>query len=119
MISEAAVGKEKPRWTGKRKAALLIDIWRGKLTMAEASYKYDLPLSQVEEWMRDGRRALENGLKTRPRDEELLLEAKFKELYAKIGKMTIELEARKRAEMLSVIGEMPGVPYQKIGEHDG
>ena len=40
------------RWTAKRKTALILDIIQGKTTVAEASRAYDLPPSEIEEWVR-------------------------------------------------------------------
>ena len=100
MAQEPENENDIQRWTGKRKAALLMEIWKGKITMAEACRQHDLTPSQVEEWMNDGKRALENGLKAKPKNDEQLQEAKFKELYAKIGEMTLELEARKKLQAL-------------------
>ena len=42
------------RWTARRKAALILDIIQGKTTVAEASRAYDLPPSQIEEWVEEG-----------------------------------------------------------------
>jgi transposase-like protein len=39
------------RWTAKRKTALILDIIQGKTTVAEASRAYDLPPSEIEEWV--------------------------------------------------------------------
>jgi len=35
------------RWTAKRKAALVMDINQGKISIAEASRSYDLPPSEI------------------------------------------------------------------------
>jgi transposase-like protein len=49
------------RWTAKRKSALVLDIIQGKTTIAEASRTYDLSPSEVESWVEDGKRGMENG----------------------------------------------------------
>ena len=36
------------RWTAKRKSALVVEIFQGKTTVAEASRSYDLPPSEIE-----------------------------------------------------------------------
>ncbi len=36
------------RWTAKRKSSLVLDIIRGKTTVAEASRAYDLSPSEIE-----------------------------------------------------------------------
>ena len=43
------------RWTAKRKAALVMDIIQGKTSIAEASRSFDLPPSEIEEWVEEGK----------------------------------------------------------------
>ncbi len=50
--------EEIKRWTAKRKTALVLEIIQGKTSVAEASRSYDLPPSEIEGWMEDGRRAV-------------------------------------------------------------
>ena len=52
------------RWTAKRKTALILDIIQGKTTVAEASRAYDLPPSEIEEWVEEGKKGMENALRT-------------------------------------------------------
>ena len=52
------------RWTAKRKTALVLDIIQGKTTVAEASRAYDLTPSEVEAWVEEGKRGMENALCT-------------------------------------------------------
>ena len=47
------------RWTAKRKAALVMDIIQGKTSIAEASRSFDLPPSEIEEWVEEGKRGME------------------------------------------------------------
>ena len=56
------------RWTAKRKSALVIEIIQGKTTVAEASRSYDLPPSEVENWVDDAKKGMENALKANPLD---------------------------------------------------
>ncbi|WP_217694019.1 DUF1153 domain-containing protein [Chromohalobacter japonicus] len=39
------------RWTAKRKAAVVMDIFKGKTTVAEVARQYDLTVSEVEGWI--------------------------------------------------------------------
>jgi len=48
------------RWTAKRKTALVLDIIQCKTTVAEASRAYDLNPSEVEPWVDEGKRGMEN-----------------------------------------------------------
>lgn len=42
------------RWTAKRKAALVMDIIQGKTSVSEASRSFDLPPSEIEQWVEEG-----------------------------------------------------------------
>lgn len=42
---------ENTRWTAKHKSALILDIIQGKTTVAEASRKFDLTLSELAGWV--------------------------------------------------------------------
>ena len=48
------------RWTAKRKTALVLEIIQGKTTVAEASRSFDLPPSEVEDWVDEAKRGMEN-----------------------------------------------------------
>lgn len=56
------------RWTAKRKSALAMDIIQGKMTAAEASRPHDLTSSQIENWVDDAKRGMENALRAKPKD---------------------------------------------------
>jgi len=56
------------RWTAKRKTALVMDIIQGKTSIAEASRPYDLPPSEIEEWVEEGKRGMKNALRAKPLD---------------------------------------------------
>jgi len=49
--------------------ALVPDILQGKTTVAEASRSYNLPPSEIEKWIDEGKRGMENALRTSPRDQ--------------------------------------------------
>ena len=54
------------RWTAKRKTALVLEIIQGKTTVAEASRSFDLPPSEVEDWVDEAKRGMENALRAKP-----------------------------------------------------
>jgi transposase-like protein len=56
--------EEIKRWTARRKAALVLEIIQGNTTVAEASRSFDLPPSEIEEWVDEGKRAMENALRS-------------------------------------------------------
>ena len=58
--------EEIKRWTARRKTALVLENIQGKTTIAEASRSYDLPPSELETWVEDGKKGMENALRANP-----------------------------------------------------
>lgn len=87
--------EEIKRWTAKRKSALVIEILQGKTTVAEASRAFDLPPSEIEGWVDDAKRGMENALRTNPLDMREQYEKQLKELQEAYGEAMLELRARK------------------------
>jgi len=56
------------RWTAKRKSALVVEIIQGKTTVAEASRSFDLAPSEIEGWIEDAKKGMENALRANPLD---------------------------------------------------
>ena len=48
--------EEIKRWTARRKSALVLEIIQGKTTVSEASRQFDIPPSEIESWVEDGKR---------------------------------------------------------------
>jgi len=92
--------QEIKRFTAKRKAEIVMDIFQGKTTVAEVSRKYDMTPATIEEWMEEGRRGMENQLRARPRDIAAQYEEKIKEMKAVIGELTLENIALKKYDAL-------------------
>ncbi len=95
--------EEIKRWTAKRKTALILEIIQGKTSVSEASRTYDLPLSEIEGWVEDGRKGMENALKANPQDVREQYERQLKELQEAYGEAMLELRARKKLQ--SLLGE--------------
>lgn len=96
-------GPEAPdiqRWSAKRKASLVLDVLKGKTTIAEACRQYDLTPSEVESWVDEGQRGLENALRARPQDVRDEYESKVKDLQAKVGELVLERDALKKLSAL-------------------
>lgn len=91
------------RWTAKRRSALVLDTIQGKTTVAEASRAYDLSLSEVENWVEDGKRGMENALRANPLDVKEQYERQIKDLQEAYGEAMLELRARKKLQ--SLLGE--------------
>ena len=88
------------RWTAKRKSALVLDIIQGKTTVAEASRQYDLAPSEVEQWVDDAKRGMENALRANPLDNKEQYERQLKDLQEAYGEAMLELRARKKLQAL-------------------
>src|SRR5690606_40522017 len=48
--------------------ALVLEIIQGRTTVAEASRQFDLTPLEVESWVEDGKRGMENALRAKPED---------------------------------------------------
>lgn len=88
------------RWTAKRKSALVLEIIQGKTTVAEASRAYDLSPSEIEGWVDEGKRGMENALRAKPEDVREQYERQLQELQQAYGEAMLELRARKKLQAL-------------------
>ena len=95
--------EEFKRWTAKRKAALVVDIIQGKTAVAEASRSFDIPPSEIEGRVEEGKRGMENALKARPLEIKEQYERQIKDLQEAYGEAMLELRARKKLQ--SLLGE--------------
>lgn len=95
--------EEIKRWTAKRKSALVVEIIQGKTTVAEASRAHDLSPSEVENWVEDGKKGMENALRANPLNLREQYERQLKELQEAYGEAMLELRARKKLQ--SLLGE--------------
>lgn len=83
------------RWTAKRNSALVIEIIQGKTTVAEASRSFDLSPSEIEGWVDDARRGMENARRANPLDVRQEYEKQLHHLQEAYGEAMLELRARK------------------------
>ena len=88
------------RWTAKRKTALVLDIIQGKTTVSEVSRTYDLNPSEVEQWVDDGKKGMENALRTKPLEVKEQYERQLSDLQQAYGEAMLELRARKKLASL-------------------
>lgn len=68
------------QWTVKRTTALAFGIIQGKTTIPEASRAYDLTPSNIEGWIKDGKNAFGNTMRTKPLDVRQQHKKGFREL---------------------------------------
>ena len=71
--------------------------------MAEASRAHDLPPSEIELWVEDGKKGMENALRANPQDVREQYEKQLKDLQEAYGEAMLELRARKKLQ--SLLGE--------------
>jgi transposase-like protein len=88
------------RWTAKRKTALVVEIIQGKTTVAEASRSFDLSPSEIEGWVDDAKRGMENALRANPLEIREQYEKQLKDLQEAYGEAMLELRARKKFQAL-------------------
>jgi hypothetical protein len=89
------------KWrTVRRKSALVLEIIQGKTTVAEASRAYDLPPSEIENGIEDGKKGMENALRANPQDVREQYEQQLKDLQEAYGEAMLELRARKKLQSL-------------------
>lgn len=89
-------GEPFKRWTAKRKAAVVLDLIKGKTTPAEIARQHDVTVGDVEKWVETFTEAGEEALRSNPRERDEQHEAERRDLHAKIGELTLELDAEKK-----------------------
>jgi len=85
------------RWTARRKAAAVMEIIKGKTSSAALARSHDLNVAEVEQWMDDFVAMGTEALRSHPRDAEARHKADRKDLLAKIGDLTMQMEVYKIA----------------------
>jgi transposase-like protein len=88
------------RWTAKRKSAVVLEIIKGLTTAAEVARKHGLTVAEVERWVEAGLQAMESGLRSNPKEAAEEWEAEKKELFAKIGQLSLEVDVLKKVQGL-------------------
>ncbi len=68
------------RWTARRKTALVVEIIQGKTTVAAASRAFDLSPSEIEGWVEDAKRGMDNALRANSLDIREQYEKQVKDL---------------------------------------
>ena len=92
--------EEIKRWTARRKLALVLEVIQGKTSISEASRQFDLPPSEIESWVEDAKRGMENALRAKPEDIREQYERQLKDLQEAYGEAMLELRARKKLNSL-------------------
>jgi len=100
--------KDIKRWTARRKAEVVTEIIKGKTTASEVARTHDLTIGEIEQWKSDFIDMGTEALRSHPRDAEAKHKAKEKDLLAKIGDLTMQMEAYK------IACEIQGKPYPDV-----
>src|SRR5438105_15953025 len=85
------------RWTAKRRVALVTEILRGDLSVAEAARKHGLTVAEIEEWRERFLAGAENALRSRPLDDEAQKDHEIKRLKQKVGELVMDIDILKEA----------------------
>jgi hypothetical protein len=64
--------------------------------VAEASRPFDLAPSEIETWVDDAQKGMENALRTKPLDVKEQYERQIKDSQEACGEAMLELRARKK-----------------------
>ncbi|MDW7745291.1 transposase [Halomonas sp.] len=84
------------RWTAKRKAAVVMDIFKGKTTVAEVARQHDLTFSEVEGWIEEAQRSMKNRFRARPKDSCEQYESELRETKEALGEAHLQIYALKK-----------------------
>lgn len=95
--SEGAVVSENQRWTGKRKAEVILDIIKGKVTLVDFCRANDLKQSDVEKWMDDFVKGGTQNLKTNSKDRLSEQDRQISELQQVIGEQALHIRVLKKS----------------------
>lgn len=99
--SDPLNGPTPQRWTAKRKAAVVLEIIKGKTTAAEVARQHGLTVSEIDGWTERFMHGAEEFLKALPKEVEERQGAEKKELLAKIGEQAMQIEVLKKANGIS------------------
>lgn len=81
-------------------AAVVVDIFKGKTTASEVARQYDLTVSEVEGWIDEAPRNMENGFKARPKDIREPYESEHRETKEALGEAHLQIYALKKFKRL-------------------
>jgi len=92
------MGPKIKRWSAAKKAEIVLALLKGTKQMVAICRENDLKQSEVEKWKDDFLSGGEQSLKAKPVEKR---EREIKELRAKVGELTLELDARKKLAALT------------------
>lgn len=99
-MSSEPTPNEIERWTARRKAAVVLELIKGKTTAAEVARQHGLTVADVEQWKDVFIQQGTEALRSNPRDVSAQHEAEKKDLLAKVGELTLHVEVFKKAHRI-------------------
>lgn len=99
---DPVMGPTPLRWTAKRKLAVCLEIIKGKTTVAEVARQHGMTVNEVETWLERFHRGAEEFLKALPKEVEERHSSEKKDLLAKIGDLSIQVDVLKKANGIPV-----------------
>lgn len=90
---------EKPfdRWTAQHKAAVIVEVMKGQLSVPEACRKYGITQGEYRKCFDEFYRGGVDALKLNRKGIDAQYRSEIKKLQAKIGELVMENEIRKEA----------------------
>jgi transposase-like protein len=85
------------RWTAQRKAAIIVEVMKGQISVPEAARKYGFTQNEYRHWADEYHRAGVEALKVNRKDQGAKYEAEIKRLRAKIGQLVMDDDIRQEA----------------------
>ena len=85
------------RWTAQHKAAVIIEVMKGQLSVPEACRRYGITQGEYRKWFDEFYRGGVDALKLNRKGVEAQYRTEIKKLQAKIGELVMENEIRKEA----------------------
>jgi serine/threonine protein kinase len=95
-FTQATKPAASPRWDGRRRAALVLSIFRGDVDLSEAAARHGISVAKLQRWQQCFLEGAEQALEHETPENRPFSEH-FRDLHAKLGEQTLEIEAlRKR-----------------------
>jgi len=79
---------------------VVMDIFKGKTTAAEVARQYDLTVSEIDGWIDEAQRSMENGFRARPKDVREQYESELRETKEALGEAHLQIYALKKFRRL-------------------
>lgn len=90
-------GEKFERWTAQRKAAIILEVLKGKISVPEACRRHGFTQGEFRQWAEEYHRGGVDALKVNKKGIEAEYRAEVKRLQSKIGELVMENEIRKEA----------------------